>query len=134
MPNSHTVTYHPPVSTAPSTSSSSFSHGPHPVQEFGAADVIRQLDLAADENNRLRGRLKENNTILEKKVQEIQRCLQSRDRNKETISRLQTQLEQAQREAAERREEAQQRKSMPARMSDTSGEHDYITLRVIRGE
>ena len=126
MPNSHTVTYHLPVPTS-STSAGSFAHGPHPIQEFGAADVIRQLDLAADENNRLRGRLKDNNVILEEKVQDIQRCLQSRDRDKGTIARLQSQLEQVRKEAAEKREEAQQRKSMPARVSDTTGKSQRNT-------
>lgn len=122
MPNSHTVAYHPPPPPV-SSSGSSFAHGPHPVQEFGAVDVIRQLDLAADENNRLRGRLKDNNLILEEKVQEIQQCLESRNRDKATITSLRTQLreEQAKREERERvnREETQQRKSMPARVTDT---------------
>ena len=133
-PQQRPVAIHPPLSSS-SASSSAFSHTvPIPVTsgggEFGASDVIRQLDLAADENERLQQRLKENNLILEEKVQEIQQCLESRERDRQElqarIGHLEGRLreEERQREAVEKaqREESAQRKSMPATVSDITGE------------
>lgn len=103
--------------------------------EYGpgvVSDVIRQLDLAAEENDRLRHTLQENNRILEAKVQEIQNCLESRDRDKQELQdrilHLERELQEAQkreREMAQKREremaqrEESQRKSMPARVENT---------------
>ena len=82
------------------------------------SDVIRQLDLAADENNRLRCRLQDNNRILEEKVQEIQKCLNSRERERQELTAKISQLE-ARLEEARRERETLQRESMPA---DNTGE------------
>lgn len=96
--------------------------------EYGpgvVSDVIRQLDLAAEENNRLRHTLQENNRILEAKVQEIQNCLESRDREKQKLQDRITHLERELQEAQRKREremaqrEELQRKSMPAHVENT---------------
>lgn len=96
--------------------------------EYGVgvvSDVIRQLDTAADENNRLRLRLQDNNRILEEKVQEIQRCLESRDRDKQELQARIVHLEGRLHEAERKREtekaqrEETQRKSMSAGAENT---------------
>ena len=89
--------------------------------EFGAAvvtDVIHQLDVAADENNRLRVRLQENNRILEEKVQTIQRCLESRDRDKQELQERIVDLEGRLREAEA---EKVQRQTLPDSLVENSG-------------
>ena len=142
IPNSHYVAYsshqqravatHPPISTTGTPSHTT----PIPVAgEFSSNDVIRQLDLAADENDRLRGTLKENNLILEAKVLEIQKCLETRDRERQELQARVGQLEGRLREEERKRqslektqrEEAVQRKSMPATVSDITGERLYTT-------
>lgn len=96
--------------------------------EYGpgvVSDVIRQLDLAAEENDRLRHTLQENNRILEAKVQEIQNCLESRDRDKQELQDRITHLERELQEAQRKRErevaqkEETQRKSLPAHVENT---------------
>ena len=99
-----------------------------------AYDVIRQLDVAADENNRLRSRLQENNRILEVKVEAIQQCLDSRNREKHELEARITHLEEKLREEAAQRQtervqwEVTQRRSMPAKMPDNTGEHMECVL------
>ena len=70
------------------------------------SDVIQQLDLAAGENQRLKDRLKENNMILEQKVQEIEQCLVSRDKDKHQLEGRLRELQGRLREAEERALEA----------------------------
>lgn len=43
------------------------------------SEVVRQLDFAANENMRLRDQLKQNNEILDSKLQEIETLLRQRD-------------------------------------------------------
>ena len=43
------------------------------------SEVVRQLDFAANENMRLRDQLKQNNEILDQKLQEIESLLRQRD-------------------------------------------------------
>ena len=43
------------------------------------SEVVRQLDFAANENMRLRDQLKQNNEILDRKLQEIETLLRQRD-------------------------------------------------------
>ena len=85
------------------------------------SDVIRQLDLAADENSRLRQRLLENNNILEEKVQVIQRCLESREKEKQILEAKVRELEASLRKAEERartaRQEETSRKISPSSLS-----------------
>ena len=133
MTNSHLPSYPPsqPRQFPPSSVAAGMTQAtPHvPMSsEFGAAvvtDVIHQLDVAADENNRLRVRLQENNRILEEKVQTIQRCLESRDRDKqelqERIQHLEGKLTEAEAEKAQRREVERKTIHVPDPVMENSG-------------
>lgn len=91
----------PPISSAPNLGDQG---------TYSMSEVIQQLDLAAGENQRLRHRLKENNMILDQKVQEIEQCLASGDRDKRLLESRIRELEVKVRDAEKRAEEAERGK------------------------
>ena len=96
------------ISQAPPTSASSDM----------MSDVIRQLDMAADENSRLRQRLQENNRILEERVQDIERGLESRNKEKKALQEHVRTLQSRLQEAEKARKDEGQRRSMPSDMGN----------------
>ena len=82
------------------------------------SDVIRQLDMAADENSRLRQRLQENNRILEERVQDIERGLESRNKEKKALQEQVRTLQSRLQEAEKAQKEEGQGRSMPSDMGN----------------
>ena len=61
----------------------SANHSGEQSMTIPVSDIVKQLDLAASENLRLRQRLQDNNDILDRKLKDIQECLSKKDREKD---------------------------------------------------